>query len=187
MIFNVFKRYYLFCCSFLLLPILSAQEVQFTIEGTIQIKKDAGANKVLQSDAAGWGTWVKPIHEQRKVVDVTAFGAIDDFSTDNTAAFQAAIDYAAQFGGTVFIPRGNYFLENELKVPGGVMLQGESSGGDYHSFSNPVRGSCIIYTGTDYVAEFSGFFSGAKDLYFYNSGTAGINKGKGCLKLVAND
>lgn len=181
-----FKQYAFISLYFALFPILSAQEVRLTVEGTIQIKKEAGANKILQSDATGWGAWVKPAQQQRKVIDVTDFGAIGDLSTDNTAAFQAAIDSATQFSGTVFIPGGNYILQNELKIPGGVMLQGESQGGDYHSFSTPVRGSCIVYTGTDYVAEFKGFFSGAKDLYFYNGGTAGA-KGAGCFKLVAND
>ncbi len=178
------------CCLFLLLffllPTLTAQDIKLTIDGNLQIKKEAGENRILQSDATGWGTWVKPLNQQRKIIDVTDFGAKGDFLTDNTAAFQAAIDSAAQFGGTVFIPGGNYVLQNELKVPGGVFLQGASEGGDYHSFSSPVRGSSIIYLGLDYVAEFSGLFSGAKDLYFYNSGTAST-KAAGCLKLIAND
>ena len=172
--------------SFIILPFLVAQDVRVTIEGDLKIRKNAGENKIFQSDATGWGSWVKPPNQQRRVIDVTDFGAIADFATDNTTAFQAAIDSAAQFGGTVHIPSGNYILRNELKVPGGVFLQGESGGGDYHNFSTPVRGSCIIYLGLDYAMEFSGFFSGATDLYFYNGGATGT-KAAGCIKLVAND
>ena len=166
---------------------LLTQNVLLDIDGHLQLKEGASSDLMLQSDAEGWGTWVKPITQQRKIIDVTDFGAVADFSTDNAAAFQAAIDSAATFGGVVFIPAGNYVIQQELKVPSGVVLEGESQGGDYHSFANVVRGSCLIYTGLEYVAEFRGFFSGAKNIYFYNSGTGGVSKGKGCLKLLADD
>lgn len=182
-IFTIFIFLLLLCIFSRILP---AQNIQLEIEGTLQIKEGAAENRLLQSNAEGLGFWVKPINQQRKIIDVKDFGAVADHSTDNTDAFQAAIDSAATFGGVVFIPAGDYVLRNGLKVPGGVMLEGESVGGDYHKFSNTVRGSCLIYTGLDYLAEFSGFFSGAKNLYFYNSATAG-SKAEGCLKLVAND
>lgn len=168
------------------LSFLTAQIGQLTIEGTLQIKKEAEAGRILQSDALGLGSWVKPANQQRKVIDVTDFGALGDFSTDNATAFQAAIDSAALFGGTVFIPAGNYILNSGLTVPGGVVLQGESQGGDYHNFANLVRGSCIIFLGVDYAATFSGFFSGARDLYFYNGGAADA-KAAGGIQLIAND
>ena len=174
--------FFIFLC-----PFLFAQNVLLDIDGHLQLKKGAGENLILQSDAEGWGTWVKPITQQRKIIDVTDFGAVADFSTDNSVAFQAAIDSAAIFGGTVYIPAGNYIIQHELKVPGGVVLEGESQGGDFHVFANEVRGSCLIYTGLEYVAEFRGFFSGAKNLYFYNGGTSGVSKAKGGIKLIADD
>ena len=141
---DYFKYYYLLFLSILLSPILSAQNVQLTTEGKLQIKKDAGANKILQSDALGWGSWVPPIHQQRKVIDVKDFGAIPGGTggQDNTPFFQAAIDAAAAFGGTVFIPSGNYLIANKLTIPSGVRLQGESQGNGYHRRSHiPFTGS----------------------------------------------
>ena len=166
--------------------IITAQNIQLDIQGQLQIKKDAANGAILQTDAAGLGTWVTPAYQERKEIDVTNFGAIADFSTDNTTAFQNAIDSAAMIGAIVHIPAGNYVLKGQLTVPGGVVLEGESVGGDYHKFSNVVRGSCIIYEGVEYVAEFRGFFSGAKNLYFYNGSSAG-SKAAGGFKLVAED
>lgn len=188
-----------FCIS----SYLPAQAVKVTIDGQLQIKKDAAENHILQSDAEGWATWVVPIHQQRKIIDVKDFGAVPnnfanqtaidnivDFqatASDNTLAFQAAIDAAATFGGTVFIPAGNYLISDKLTIPSGVMLQGESQGNVYHRGStSPFKGSTLFYTGSDYMLEFSGFFSGARDLYFYKIG-AGAPLDKGCIHLVAND
>ena len=183
------KHYYLLFLSFLFLPILSAQNVQLTIEGKLQIKKEADTNKILQSDATGWGSWALPTQQQRKVIDVTDFGAIPGGTggQDNTPFFQAAIDAAAAFGGTVFIPSGNYLIANKLTIPSGVILQGESQGNGYHrSRSLPFKGSTLHYSGSDYMLEFSGFFSGARDLFLYKIG-AGTAEDKGCIRLIAND
>lgn len=69
----------------------------------------------------------------RDVVSVKDFGAVGDNSTDDTAAFQAAINYAnsvwvggSQLGGgvTVYIPAGRYKL-GALIYKNGVNLQGE--------------------------------------------------------------
>lgn len=177
----------LFLC-FCISTSLSAQDVKVTVDGDIQIKKDAAENRILQSDATGWGTWVLPTHQQRKVIDVKDFGAVAaGTSIDNTLAFQAAIDSAATFGGTVFIPAGDYFITDKLTIPSGVMLQGESQGSAYHRRSTiPFKGSALIYSGSDYLLEFSGFFSGARDLYLYKNG-AGVDGDKGCILLTAND
>jgi hypothetical protein len=56
---------------------------------------------------------------------VRAFGAVGDGKTDDTAAFQKALEAAAQAGGgTVHAPRGNYFFAGHLNVPGAVTLEG---------------------------------------------------------------
>lgn len=191
----------LFLC-FCISSSLPAQAIKVTIDGHLQIKKDATENRILQSDANGWGTWVAPTYQQRKFIDVKDFGATDNTvalqaaidnpanfqaAMNNAVAFQAAIDSAATFGGTVFIPAGNYFISEKLIIPSGVMLQGESQGNIYHRGStSPFKGSTLFYTGSDYMLEFSGFFSGARDLYFYKVG-AGTPLDKGCIQLVAND
>ncbi len=60
-----------------------------------------------------------------QIVSVRDFGAKGDGKSDDTAAFQRALDAAAQTGGgTVHAPRGNYFFAGHLNVPGAVTLEG---------------------------------------------------------------
>jgi len=57
--------------------------------------------------------------------NVTDFGAAGDGRTDDTAAFQKALDAAAKAGGGVVnAPRGNYFFAGSLNVPNAVTLAG---------------------------------------------------------------
>jgi hypothetical protein len=56
---------------------------------------------------------------------VLDFGAKADGKTDDTAAFQKALDAAAAAkGGIVYAPRGNYFFAGSLNVPSAVTLKG---------------------------------------------------------------
>jgi hypothetical protein len=58
-------------------------------------------------------------------LNVRDFGAKGDGRTDDTAAFQKALDAAAAAGGgVVMAPRGNYLFEGALKVPSAVTLRG---------------------------------------------------------------
>jgi hypothetical protein len=57
--------------------------------------------------------------------NVRQFGAAGDGKTDDTAAFQKALDAAGQAGGgVVYAPRGNYFFAGHLTVPNAVTLAG---------------------------------------------------------------
>ena len=57
-------------------------------------------------------------------LNVRDFGARGDAKTDDTAAFQAALDAASEKGGVVFAPAGQYRLNGSLDVPPGVALEG---------------------------------------------------------------
>lgn len=58
-------------------------------------------------------------------VNVRGFGAVGDGKTDDTAAFQKALDTVGQAGGgTVYAPRGSYLFAGHLNVPNAVTLAG---------------------------------------------------------------
>lgn len=57
--------------------------------------------------------------------NVRDFGAAGDGTTDDTEAFQKALDAAGKNGGgVVYAPRGNYFFAGHLNVPNAVSLAG---------------------------------------------------------------
>jgi len=57
--------------------------------------------------------------------DVRDFGAVGDGKTDDTAAFQKALNAAGEAeGGIVYASRGNYFFAGHLNVPNAVTLAG---------------------------------------------------------------
>lgn len=66
--------------------------------------------------------------------NVLNFGAAPDGETDNTAAFQQALDatFAAK-GGTVFVPTGRYSFDGSLRFPKDVTLRGTFAWAPSHS------------------------------------------------------
>lgn len=84
-----------------------SEQVKFTQEG-------AGAAVRLASD------------KLRETVSVKDFGAIGDGVTDDTAAIQAALNYAYNTfgGGEVYIGNGRYILRGDLVVPRYTTLKG---------------------------------------------------------------
>lgn len=66
-----------------------------------------------------------PAHGQSDVYSVRDYGAVGDGKTDDTAAFQRALDSAGKAdGGTVRAPRGVYYFAGHLRMPRGVTLCG---------------------------------------------------------------
>src|SRR5947209_7902818 len=60
-----------------------------------------------------------------EIYDVRNYGAKGDGKSDDTAAFQHALDLAGEAGGgVVHAPRGNYLFAHHLSVPNGVTLEG---------------------------------------------------------------
>ncbi|MDX9883467.1 MAG: glycosyl hydrolase family 28-related protein [Prolixibacteraceae bacterium] len=60
--------------------------------------------------------------------DVLGFGAVGDGKTDNTKAFQTALNKAAEKGGIVHVPAGKFLFKGVLEIPRGVALQGIAEG-----------------------------------------------------------
>lgn len=62
---------------------------------------------------------------QTDMWNVRDFGAKGDGKTDDTLAFQRALDEAGKAGGgVVYAPRGNYLFKGHLVVPNGITLKG---------------------------------------------------------------
>ena len=67
---------------------------------------------------------VPALAEQPSQVSVRDYGAKGDGATDDTAAFQNALDAVAGKGGTVNVPVGNYMIKTHIRVPNNVTLEG---------------------------------------------------------------
>ncbi len=67
---------------------------------------------------------INPHPESADIVSVISFGAKADGITDDTEAFQKAMDSFENKGGTVYIPRGTYIIAGSLNVPQAVTLKG---------------------------------------------------------------
>jgi hypothetical protein len=76
----------------------------------------------------------------RESVSVKDFGAVGDGVTDDTAAIQAAIDYALTTGGICYIPAGVFAIASTIKIGSGINLYGQAG----HLSSTSV----LRYTGT---------------------------------------
>jgi hypothetical protein len=80
--------------------------------------------------------------------EVLDFGAVADARTDNTTAFQQALDAAgAAGGGTVFAPTGEYRFDSHLVIPYAVELKGSYNQPVTHHQSEPPLG----FSGTTFL------------------------------------
>lgn len=75
-----------------------------------------------------------PLTVKKDMVVVTdaKYGAVADEKTDNTKAFQTALDaMAKKGGGIVYVPAGKYLLSGVITIPTGVELRGVSESGHH--------------------------------------------------------
>jgi len=95
-------------------PPISRRELTGSIFGAV-----AGVSFAQSAEAAPPATVNVFTH------DVKSYGAKGDEQTDDTKAFQAAMDAAHKSGGgIVFVPAGSYRLNGTLVIPRDVTLQG---------------------------------------------------------------
>lgn len=84
-----------------------------------------------------------------EIFDVRDYGAIADGTleanggTDNTKAFQHALNAAGKNGGgVVFVPGGTYYLKDYLVVPSGVVLRGNAVSNKH--FGVGTKGTTLV-------------------------------------------
>jgi hypothetical protein len=99
---------------------------------------------------------------------VTNFGAKSDGNTDDTGAFQAALDSANIVGAKVFVPKGIYRITQTLLLEDGVSLIGEGQGSD--PLQTPYNGSLLRYEGDGYALQVSGHNVNVRDLVVRDNG-----------------
>ncbi len=140
---------------------------------------DGGADGACNDDAgtptgdAGSGSsYVHPL-EGLRYFDVrqAPYGAIGDGKTDDTAAFQHALDAAANLpgltkptdpghGGLVFVPAGTYLIAGTLDIPSYVTLVGETPAPASTAIPwNPATGTVLLSTASAGKADGTPFLS----------------------------
>lgn len=88
-----------------------------------------------------------PIWTSASDFNVLDFGAKGDGETDNTAAFQSAMDKASETGGTVHVPAGVFKFDGVLILKNGVSLRGIAEGPPAASLE---RGTMLlVFAGRD--------------------------------------
>lgn len=145
-----------------------------------------GGSKGVGFIQKGIGAVARDIESELRdrAICVTQFGAVADWDgaqgTDNTAAFQAALNATSIFGGSVFVPAGSYKISDTLimdtgQYTFGLILFGEG------------RNSIIVQTGAgkDAVHFSNSQFlqnSGLSDLAITSTQAAGhcVNIVYGC-------
>ncbi|MBW2522796.1 MAG: hypothetical protein JRI23_01410, partial [Deltaproteobacteria bacterium] len=99
---------------------------------TSQLWGDAGerfdpTGRLMEWCYAGYHAAEAPIPDLSPTVSVTDHGAVANDSSNDTAAFAAAID-AASGGGVVSVPAGRFIIRDKLTLTDGVVLQGAGRG-----------------------------------------------------------
>jgi hypothetical protein len=124
--------------------------------------------------------------QNTSVINVLDYGAIADNSTNNTAAFQSAIDACeAQGGGTVFIPSGEYLVTGPLNVKPRVGIRGDG----IETTTIRHNGNNTLFTNLDsqlFDGVYFGYFSLYNTLTTGNANAAGIEYGNVAWATLEN-
>jgi hypothetical protein len=106
---------------------LSSTDVFPAVQSGTTVKATSG---LLGYQPAGTSAVATTIQAKlRQTVSVKDFGAVGNGVTDDSAAFQAAINYAASLAPvlpSLFIPSGDYVIGTTLTVNGAIEFKGEN-------------------------------------------------------------
>jgi autotransporter-associated beta strand protein len=131
----------------------SGRFVTGTVPSGLSVVDDPVSQAVYYIYISG-PTVVVPPHNTNEIIVALAtpqqYGAVGDGVTDDTAAFQAAMNAVSNpggfGGGIVYVPAGVYAFSNTLTIPYGVTLQGDWT--DWSQGSNGVAGTLFeVYAG----------------------------------------
>jgi len=103
-----------------------------------------------QKIAVGAVTWDKLASNAKLMINVKAYGAVGDGVTDDTAAFQNALNAAAAAGGwIVWVPEGTYKIAGHLTIPAGVTLEGVFRAPPGRNYAGPYGTTLLAYEGAN--------------------------------------
>lgn len=131
--------------------------------------------------AAGASAVFRTIQDKlRETVSVKDFGAVGNGSTDDSAAFQAALDYVESIGGgAVNVPRGNWRVR-DITVAAKCHLIGA---GEEATVLRFMQSGDNLADSSTWTVVVDGSFSSVRDLTIEGTVSGTLRKGNG-LRLV---
>ena len=166
-------------------------DIDWSLPGFMQVEMDlaGGTNydlssttEILSVPRSLYALEAGSLPGRRFGLVVTDFGATGDGATDDTDAFETAIDSAAQTGGSVLIPAGIYQISQTLTLPDGVRMRGEGMGSEL--LQTPYNGSLLRFTGSGEAINIKGSAAGLEDLALLDQSNGGASAG---IRVLANN
>ena len=112
------------------------------------------------------------------VVNVKDFGAVGDGVADDTAAIQAAINFAAsRNGGYVNIPSGTYKVTSPIEITSSnIKIEGNGGDGLHDAGTGAFPATKIVYNGTTSIVSLFHFYTpiGVGNSKRYGSGIRNV-------------
>src|SRR5690606_31192986 len=98
-------------------------------ESQVHINHNLALPAELSANGDGPVVPEQPKPDKLDVFNVKDYGAVGDGITDDTDAFQAALDEArVNGGGTVYVPAGRYHIASHLTVYDNTEIRGVNDG-----------------------------------------------------------
>ena len=150
---------------------LNALDISLTAQVTALTNNLAGASgsSLVGYTQSGLGAVTQTVQARlRRSVYVTDFGATGNGVTNDTAAFNLAIN-ACPTGGTVLVPPGRYLID-PITMPAYKTISGTTQGpydGTYNPSSVTNAPTILVNSNTGPAITLTGYQSSVTDLLFY--------------------